>query len=226
MKPLTDFAASLGNLALNNSVETAGSFYSAYQRYLVPNEEKVGVSVALGSRLIQKSALATSAGQEAITNALVNISQSVSFPSGTLDPRKLTYGAPLQILVTAPSSYKLPPEGDTSSITPAWRTATWHVIAAVGMSNTATAAEYAAGFQQAHGFAELLTSVAGEGSGAYQNEADTFQSDYVEAFWGESNWGRLSAIKKVVDPGNLLTCRQCVGWVEGSARFGCYPDVE
>lgn len=161
MKPLTDFANSLGTVPLNNSVETEPSFYQAYQKYLVPNEEKVGVSLALGSRLFQKSQFEGAANQQAVTNTLMNVSSQLNFPTGTLNPLVLGYGAPLQILVTAPSSYQLPAEGDTSSITPAWRTATWHVIAGAGISNQASAADYTAAFKKAHSIADDMTSAAG-----------------------------------------------------------------
>jgi len=161
MQPLTDFANSLGTVPLNNSVETEPSFYQAYQKYLVPNEEKVGISLALGSRLFQKSAFEGAANQQAVTNTLVNVTNQLNFPTGTLNPLVFGYGAPFQILVTAPSSYQLPAEGDTSSVTPAWRTATWHVIAGVGISNQASAADYTAAFQKAHALADSMTSAAG-----------------------------------------------------------------
>lgn len=41
MQPITDFASSLANLniAIDNSITTVDSYYSAYQQFLVPNEE-------------------------------------------------------------------------------------------------------------------------------------------------------------------------------------------
>lgn len=64
------------------------------------------------------------------------------------------------------------------------------------------------------------------GAGAYQNEADTFEPDYVESFWGRENWNRLMRIKKEVDPDNLLTVHQGVGWDPKDSRYRCYPDVK
>lgn len=60
-------------------------------------------------------------------------------------------------------------------------------------------------------------------SGAYQNEADIFEPDYATAFWGQQNYERLLKIKKEVDPDNILTCHQCIGWDGADARYGCYP---
>lgn len=61
-------------------------------------------------------------------------------------------------------------------------------------------------------------------SGAYQNEGDTFEPDPTVSFWGD-NYARLLGIKKEIDPGNVMTCHQCVGWDEGDERFQCFPDV-
>lgn len=36
MKPITDYVASLGNIALNNEIDTSPSFYQAYQTYVTP----------------------------------------------------------------------------------------------------------------------------------------------------------------------------------------------
>lgn len=79
--------------------------------------------------------------------------------SSSPDPRALTYGAPLQILVTAPSSY---PNNDTvpSSITPAWRSATWHVPVGQNIVNNADVATIEKAFKTAHDAAQVLRNVA------------------------------------------------------------------
>jgi hypothetical protein len=61
--------------------------------------------------------------------------------------------------------------------------------------------------------------------GAYQNEADAFETDPVGSFWGEENYARLLRIKKEVDPMNILSVHNGVGWDTGDERFRCYPDV-
>ena len=48
------------------------------------------------------------------------------------------------------------------------------------------------------------------GAGTYFNQADYFEPDWAEQFWGV-NYPRLLAIKKKYDPGNLFTCHHCVG---------------
>jgi hypothetical protein len=37
MKPITDYVASLGNVAINNEVDTVDGYYNAYANYLIPN---------------------------------------------------------------------------------------------------------------------------------------------------------------------------------------------
>lgn len=48
------------------------------------------------------------------------------------------------------------------------------------------------------------------GAGSYVNETDYFEPDWQSAFWG-SNYPRLLAIKRRVDPTGLFTCHHCVG---------------
>ena len=56
------------------------------------------------------------------------------------------------------------------------------------------------------------------GAGAYFNEADFFEPDFQENFWGGENYARLRAIKSSWDPSGLFYCHNCVGseeWEEG-----------
>jgi len=47
-------------------------------------------------------------------------------------------------------------------------------------------------------------------SGAYINEADAYEPNWQQAFWG-SNYERLLEIKRKVDPDDVLWCQPCVG---------------
>jgi hypothetical protein len=47
-------------------------------------------------------------------------------------------------------------------------------------------------------------------AGTYVNEADYFEPDWQQSFWGE-NYNRLLSIKKSVDPEGLFNCHHCVG---------------
>ncbi|MGZ3695051.1 MAG: FAD-dependent oxidoreductase, partial [Bdellovibrionota bacterium] len=48
------------------------------------------------------------------------------------------------------------------------------------------------------------------GAGTYFNQADYFEADWGNQFWGE-NYSKLLAIKKKYDPENFFTCHHCVG---------------
>ena len=56
------------------------------------------------------------------------------------------------------------------------------------------------------------------GAGAYFNEADYFEPDWQENFWGKENYDRLLSVKTTWDPEGLFYCHNCVGsefWEEG-----------
>ena len=46
--------------------------------------------------------------------------------------------------------------------------------------------------------------------GAYVNEANAYQPDWQETFWG-SNYPRLLKIKREMDPDDVFWCHPCVG---------------
>ena len=62
------------------------------------------------------------------------------------------------------------------------------------------------------------------GSGAYQNEADSFEPDPVGAYWGAENYRKLLDIKGEVDQRNIMQVHQGVGWdPEAEGLWDCYP---
>lgn len=73
-----------------------------------------------------------------------------------------------------------------------------------------------------HDAMDLLRDLS-PGSGAYQNEADVYEPNPVDSFWGQENYAKLVAMKKELDPENVLTCWGCVGWDRTDPRYGCYP---
>lgn len=73
--------------------------------------------------------------------------------------------------------------------------------------------------QSADAFKEITP-----GGGAYQNEGDAFEPNPEESFWGSTYESNLS-IKRNIDPGNILTCHQCVGWHPSDERWSCFPKV-
>lgn len=47
-------------------------------------------------------------------------------------------------------------------------------------------------------------------AGTYANEADYFQKNWQQVFWG-SNYSKLLKIKNKYDPNGLFYCHHCVG---------------
>lgn len=56
----------------------------------------------------------------------------------------------------------------------------------------------------------LLGEIFGSSGGTYINEANPFEPDWQNVFWG-SNYERLLEIKRRIDPTNLMVCNRCVG---------------
>ncbi|GAA98119.1 uncharacterized protein L969DRAFT_93269 [Mixia osmundae IAM 14324] len=227
MKPMIDYANSLGNLKLNAEVTSMPSFFKAYQTYLTPNEELVGLGTAIGSRLIPRANFQGSANQATLTATIVKIANLVNLPAILKgSPLLYTYGAPLQFLVTAPSGFTLSSNNTSpagmSAVTPAWRNSLWHVFVNSVFSNSASTSDIAASFQRAHTAAEMLRAIA-PNSGAYQNEADTFSSNPINDFWSPTIYPVLLKAKAKYDPQNLLTGHQTVGWNATDPRYNCYP---
>jgi hypothetical protein len=142
------------------------------------------------------------------------------------DPLSLTYGAPIEILAVTPYSYT-PFPGETfsdSALSPAWRNSTWHIVVGQGFANDADTATIQKAFTTANEAGNILRSLAPD-SGAYQNEADVFEPDASDSFWGQANYQRLLRIKKSLDPSNVLTCWGCIGFQQTDPRYSCYPQV-
>lgn len=218
MQPVTAFAAQLGNVVLNNEVTEVDSFLKAFNTYLLPNDELVGVNAAVGSRLIPSRNFDL-ANQEQLFTAM-NAARAVvgdNVLGSSASSGSIVYGgAPEQILVTVPINHPNPPE---SAVTPAWRDALWHVLSAPAWNFDGSSVENQRKANQAAQFLRDITP----GGGAYQNEASIFEPDPVGTFWGQANYDRLLKIKKIVDPDNIFTCWQCVGYNPNDPRFGCYP---
>lgn len=100
-----------------------------------------------------------------------------------------------------------------NAVNPAWRTALWHVI----LVSTWTSQEAAAYCAATEGDKRRLVTAANgllreltPDSGCYLNEADVNEPDWQNSFFG-SNFARLEAIKKQVDPQGVFSCWRCVG---------------
>lgn len=55
-----------------------------------------------------------------------------------------------------------------------------------------------------------LGEIFGPSGGTYINEANPFEPEWQQVFWG-TNYARLLKIKREIDPTNLFVCNRCVG---------------
>ncbi|CAG7966762.1 unnamed protein product [Penicillium nalgiovense] len=103
-----------------------------------------------------------------------------------------------------------------NALNPAWRETVVHLITKQQWDDTLP--EYVANetiHEMTYGKGYALRRLAPD-SGAYINEANSYEPDWQWSFWGP-NYPRLHAIKQKYDPNNLLWCRKCVG-SEGFAQ--------
>lgn len=227
MKPITDFIANMSStsIALTNNIGTVQDFYEFFGSPTAGGLQNVnGIGYALSSRIVPSKNFDGAANQQATTDAMWHLVESAQNDS-TLPI------LPLFICITAPSNYALPSSDQVggpgaAAVTPAWRNSPWHVIhyrsfdTANPLVGDLSGADSA--FARAHSAMQPLRQLS-PGSGAYLNECDTFEPDYTMSFWGRDNYNRLLSIKKQVDPDNILTGHQAVGWNPADSRYKCYP---
>ena len=244
MKPLTDLLSNLEKLSVP-VITNITTLPSGYQDFLNSEFVKLfnildNASLAPSSRLVPKQFFNGSDSQQQLLDTLVEIADGFS-------PNPII---PYYVLFVPPSQFELPesdiaPYGPgAASVTPAWvsqidfnmlstdrviqRDSLWHVfLEAIWDPSDPTASgagSPTAAFEKAHTAVDPLRSLT-PNSGAYQNEADPFEPNAPQSFWGLENYARLLDIKKAVDPENLLTFYNCVGWDPSDARYSCYPDI-
>ncbi|PYH88394.1 FAD-binding domain-containing protein [Aspergillus ellipticus CBS 707.79] len=224
MKPVLDFARQQGTIGIAN-VTTISTYGALIKAIAGAAEMQPLASMAMSSRIIRRESFLGEANQQklsSILNDILTTSQKSLLPDIS----------PLFISVTSPTVYsKTMPKSDqpggpgAASVTPAWRDGLWHVIHLSPFDSLITEPNIVNGiWQSAHDTLNPLRQFT-PNSGAYQNEADTFETDPIGTFWGQENYNRLLRIKKQIDPTNLLTVHQGVGWDHTEDRYQCYPDV-
>ncbi|KAG8715253.1 hypothetical protein FRC08_010783 [Ceratobasidium sp. 394] len=190
LKPLIDFLqAGAGKGAWQNYSSFSGLFEE-----ILTFPDPAGVNHALSSRLVPDTLFAPDTASD-LLNATLQVINSTAGSTG--------------FYFTTPYSYTATPSEQTS-VTPAWRGAIWHVIHSVGWDRDADTSVAAQQYEAAHDAIEPLRALT-PGGGAYQNEADVYESDPPASFWG-SNYAQLLEIKNKYDPNGLLDCWHCVGW--------------
>ncbi|KAF8157764.1 FAD-binding domain-containing protein [Mycena galopus ATCC 62051] len=195
MRPLADLAKEIEGTF---SVTTTPSYLSFYNTFVAP--ATAGETVA--SRLISVDTFKKNSS--VLAKSLVEL---ISVAPASF------------IFANAPYSFKQDISLGPASVTPAWRNSLWHVVANQWFFNTPPDLQTEI-YQNLSAIIDPLRAIS-PASGAYQNEADLFEPNFPESFWGD-NYDRLLQIKNKYDPEHVLDCWHCVGWSAMDDLFSCY----
>ncbi|CAE6433155.1 unnamed protein product, partial [Rhizoctonia solani] len=203
LKPITDFFKDATNGAGGGAGSGGQGQWAEYSSFLplftaivsgsgIPNPK----NRAIASRLIPKSLFGAANASDLVDAALETITRSSGAAS---------------FYFATPFSYdvKNTQQGE-SSATPAWRDAVWHALVDVEWPWDGSVSEAKATYEKASYAMDPLRKLT-PGGGAYQNEADVYEPDFTQSFWG-SNYAKLLQVKNKYDPDGLLDCWHCVGW--------------
>ncbi|KAL1962101.1 hypothetical protein VTN77DRAFT_568 [Rasamsonia byssochlamydoides] len=120
-------------------------------------------------------------------------------------------------MVAGKNVWHAKPRGGGDAVNPAWRKAYLHFVVGV----TWPPLDETEKQEQEHllrtQYVEALRQFNPD-SGCYINEADPYEPNWQQAFWG-SNYPRLLSIKKKYDPDDVFWCQPCVG-NEGWRQIG------
>jgi berberine-like enzyme len=182
------------------------SWYNYIQEVMAPHETHVGLwSWNTASRLLPKSVFERS--RDKVKDTFRRMYDDKLF---------------LWIMLVTPTQF---PHTTSSSLHPSWKDAIMSVR--VGdrwdqffdkQSEELYRKHYIKTHDGSTGLRDLAT-----GMGGSINEADIWEEDHADLFWGKENYERLLKIKNRVDPENLLTNYHAVGWDSKDARYQCYP---
>ncbi|KAF9898158.1 hypothetical protein BX616_004404 [Lobosporangium transversale] len=204
--------ASIPNITIEGEAVSAGSFWEAFGPLVTNNTEPTsGSNTILGSRLIPKANFEDAAGISQLVDVMMEAQDDLGKlmgPAGATVLGHLVAGGQVS-------------KGNSreTSVLPAWRKALFHVVVAAFWPDTAHP-----GAPQYMG--EKITATTqrfrdiSPGSGAYFNEADPNEPDWQEAFFG-SNYPRLRAIKRKLDPRGVFVCHNCVGSEDWNKELTC-----
>jgi hypothetical protein len=98
----------------------------------------------------------------------------------------------------------------TISMNPAWRNTLVHLITVSPFPDGSPQSLVDSVYRDITYNKTAILQKLSPDTGAYFNEADSFEVDWQRSFFGK-NYERLKNIKKKYDPGNVLWCRRCVG---------------
>ena len=176
------------------------SSYVAYYNALSGIVTPVGQTAALGSRLLDREALTGN------VTALKTMLQTIAGTPEQATSNNIVFVGGGQVFADAKDPY--------SGVNPAWRRTYVHNIVARGWAPGSSDATIQAVYDDiTYNKTQAMKDLA-PNTGCYMNEADRFDPDYLQDFYGEHT-RNLSDIKRRRDPRGVFYCPTCIG----SERF-------
>lgn len=178
------------------------SFYDWWKDNNGPND--AGAEVLVGSRLLTRQAL--SANVTELREAI----KAATPPDASIQA----------YLVGGKGVRDVVPRGGSDAVLPAWRDSLVHMVTGVSWPPLDTAAKVKQQNLLTNTYLKALRELEPD-TGAYINEADLYEPNPHQTFWG-AHYPRLLKIKRSVDPNDVLWCTPCVGnerWSEVGDRL-------
>ncbi|KAF2029844.1 FAD-binding domain-containing protein, partial [Setomelanomma holmii] len=194
--PVQKYLDAQGHLfAYEQSITYADTYFDTYKD--TTNEVVANGGSAYGSRLLSPDSLANA-------NVTAKVFAQIGPSADASKPNPIVLGHMIASPVT-PSYYP-----NTISMNPAWRNTLTSLIVVSpfpdGIPQSFIDAVY---HDITHNKTEALRQLSPD-TGAYFNEADSYEPEWQQAFFGK-NYQKLLGIRRKYDPWNMLWCRRCVG---------------
>lgn len=174
------------------SFPTYVAYYNALSGVVTP----VGQTAALGSRLLDREALTGN------VTALKTMLRTIAGTPEQATSNNIVFVGGGQVFADASDPY--------SGVNPAWRQAYVHNIVARGWAPGSSNATIRAVYDDITYTKTQAMKDLAPNTGCYMNEADRFDPDYLQDFYGEHRW-ILSDIKRRHDPRDVFYCPTCIG---------------
>ncbi|KAL8734613.1 MAG: hypothetical protein Q9181_003147 [Wetmoreana brouardii] len=181
--------------------------YAAYYTALSGIESPIGSSAALGSRLLDRKALTSP-----------KLNETLYAIAGTNEEF-----TSINIVFVGGGQVARDGADPCSGVNPAWRTSYVHNIVARGWAPGADEATRNAVYSDITNVKVRAMKELAPDTGAYMNEGDRFDTEYLQDFYGQ-HATKLSAIKKKYDPSGVFYCPTCIGsdsWQQDSTGHLC-----
>lgn len=216
MSVATDFVRAHGGTSV---VEVLSSWNEAWEQYIKPEARPVGNILLLTARLWPQRLFETEGDVERVVNYISSLDREQG-----VDPRTVYIPADFPFLVPGSQAGY-----DTNtSAHPSWYSSLWNYGGIVMMPWNSSYNDRLQAVIKATEINEQAAKVIGDASGAYVHEANLFDVNWRQSFWGP-NYEGLLKVKQKYDPDRLLRCWKCVGFEEaniGNDAFHCQGKLQ